>query len=152
MPNRNYNPTTHLLQMGVRIEHVDSLPELGLYHHHERLVEVRAGLPAAKERYVLAHEAAHAEMGHVPQELWCKEQKQERLASAMAGRRLIDYHQMAALLGSGTELKVMSAELRVASVILRAYMWLASPALKVSNCFALAVGPMLGFEVVAIAT
>jgi Zn-dependent peptidase ImmA (M78 family) len=133
--------------MGVRVQHVDNLPQLGLYHHYERLVEIRAGLPPAKERYVLAHEAAHAEMGHQPQEFFCKEQQQERLASAMAGRRLIDHHAMAAMLTSGTEVKVVSAELSVASAILRAYMWLAAPAMRVANCFAWILAPVVGMQI-----
>ncbi len=129
MPHRDtYDPLRHLLMMGIRIEFVENLPELGLYHHDERLVEIRAGMPADKERYVLAHEAAHAEMGHIEQESWCKNQKQERLANSMAGRRLIDYHAMVDMHGRGVAEKVMCDELRVAKVILRAYLWLSAPA------------------------
>jgi hypothetical protein len=114
--------------MGVRVDYVDGLPEAGLFYLDEWRVEVRTGLHPDTERSVLAHEAMHAEMRHAPQEIWCREMRQERLASAMAGRILIDYNHMARLRRAGMSEKDMCKELKVARVILRAYLWLSSPA------------------------
>lgn len=114
--------------MGIRVDYVDGLAEPGLYYADERRVEIRNGLHPDIERSVLAHEATHAELNHVPQEWWCREQKQERLTNALAGRKLIDYNHMAALHHSGMSEKDMCKELKVARVLLRAYLWLSSPA------------------------
>ena len=130
MPHRhhNYDPKKHLQQMGIRVDYIEGLAECGLYFDDERRVEVRAGLHPDIERSVLAHEATHAEMGHEPQEWWCKNAKQERITNAFAGRKLIDFHHMARLQSSGMSEKDMCAELHVARVILRAYLWLSAPA------------------------
>jgi len=128
MPHRTYCPLTHLRQMGVRVEYIEGLAEPGYYYNDERRVEIRAGLDPVTERSVLAHEAAHAELGHEWSDVWCVQAKTERLASAMAGRRLIDYHKMARLQAEGLGEKEMCKELGVARVILRAYLWLSSPA------------------------
>lgn len=123
-----YCPTRHLKQMGVRIDYVDNLERCGFYYHDERRVEVRSGMDAVTERSCLAHEAAHVEMRHQQQDLWCHQIQQERMASAMAGRRLINFHSFLQLQAAGTPEKEMSAELGVARVILRAYTWLTAPA------------------------
>lgn len=128
MPHRTYCPLTHLQQMGVRVDFVEGLEEPGLYYHSERRVEIRLGMPPDMERSVLAHEAAHAELNHKPQDWWCHEVKQERTANAMAGRRLIDFHKMIQLQQSGLDEKTICQELGVARVILRAYLWLSLPA------------------------
>lgn len=114
--------------MGVRVEYVDNLDACGRFYLDEWRVEIRTGLPLVIERSVLAHEAAHAEMRHEEQEIWCQSLKQERLASAMAGRRLIDFPQFLKLQHARVEEKEMCAELGVARVILRAYTWLTVPA------------------------
>lgn len=128
MPHRTYCPLTHLRQMGVRVDYVENLAECGYFYRDERRVEVRAGLDPVMERSVLAHEAAHVEFGHLPQEGFCWDAKQERLASAMAGRRLIDFHHFIRLQAAGVSEKDMCKELGVARVILRAYLWLSAPA------------------------
>lgn len=132
MPHRSYDPLRHLLMMKVRVDFVPDLPEPGLYYHAERRVEIRAGMPPIKERCVLAHEAAHAEYGHRPSDNWCEIAKQERLANAMAGRRLIDFHLMAQLQRDGVDEKTMCQELRVLPVVLRAYLWLSMPAWRLA--------------------
>jgi hypothetical protein len=114
--------------MGVRLDYVDGLPDVGLFFLHEWRVEIRAGLTPVVERSVLAHEAAHAEMRHEEQDIWCRKIKAERLASAMAGRRLVDFHKFMELQRLGIGEKDMARELGVARVILRAYLWLAEPA------------------------
>lgn len=126
--HRTYCPLMHLRQMGVRVDYVENLPDKGLYYNSERRVEIRLGLPPDEERSVLAHEAAHAELGHEWSDIWCVQAKTERMASAMAGRRLIDYNHMAALQRAGVSERDMCKELRVARVILRAYLWLSAPA------------------------
>lgn len=127
MPHRNYNPAKHLRQMGVRVDYVEGLADAGLYYHHERRVEIRVGLDPVTERSVLAHEAAHAELGHEWSDVWCIQAKNERMASAMAGRMLIDFHHFSRLQAAGMGEKEMCKELGVARVILRAYMWLSAP-------------------------
>ena len=114
--------------MGVRVDYIDGLADAGLYFNDERRGEIRNGLHPDIERSVLAHEAQHAELRHEPQEIWCREMRQERLASAMAGRNLIDFHKFIRLQAAGMPEKEMAAELGVARVILRAYLWLAAPA------------------------
>jgi hypothetical protein len=128
MSHRTYCPLKHLKQMGVKVEYVEGLAEPGLYYHSERRVEIQLGMPPDKERSVLAHEAAHAELNHQPQEFWCHSVKQERTANAMAGRNLIDYHYMVRLQQAGHDEKTICRELGVARVILRAYLWLSMPA------------------------
>lgn len=113
--------------MGIRVDYVEGLEGCGYYFRSERRVEVRLGMEPWRMRSVLAHEAAHAELGHEPEEIWCRSQKQERSANAMAGRRLIDHHHMVRLQALGMSEKQMSVELGVARVILRAYLWLSQP-------------------------
>jgi hypothetical protein len=132
--------------MGIRVDYVDGLDVSGQYIHDERRVEVKVGLPPDFERSVLAHEAQHAELRHEPQEIWCRTQRQERLASAMAGRNLIDFHQMATLQRSGMTEKEMCAELHVARVILRAYLWMSAPAWQVAKKAAAFSLPLLGVD------
>lgn len=114
--------------MGVRVDFVEGLEEPGLYYHEERRVEIRLAMPPDLERSVLAHEAAHAELGHVWTDIWCVNAKMERTANAMAGRKLIDYHEMIRLQQAGFDEKAMCEKLGVARVILRAYLWLTQPA------------------------
>lgn len=123
-----YDPARHLKQMGVRVDYVDDLPDCGRYIFDERRVEIRAGLTPLMERSCLAHEAAHVEMRHQEQEAFCHRVGQERLASAMAGRRLIDFHLFARMKADGVPEKEMAKDLGVARVILRAYLWLTAPA------------------------
>jgi hypothetical protein len=111
---------------------VDNLEECGYFYADERLVEIRSGLSPVMERSCLAHEAAHVELNHEPQGNWCKTIKQERVASSMAGRRLIDYHEMARLQRLGVGEKEMCKQLGVARVILRAYLWLSAPAWRLA--------------------
>ena len=150
MPHKSYDPRKHLEQMGVRIDYVDGLPECGYFYRDERRVEVQCGLSPVIERSVLAHEAAHVEFGHEPQEGWCWDQKQERLASAMAGRRLIDFHKFMELQAAGVGEKRMAEELGVARVILRAYLWLSAPAWQVASRAAGICLPLLGLPVILI--
>jgi len=128
MPHRSYCPLAHLKQMGVKVEFIENLEERGYYYHAERRVEIRLGMPPDTERSVLAHEAAHAELGHTWSDIWCINAKNERLANALAGRRLIDYHEMVRLQRAGIDEKTMCERLGVARVILRSYLWLSSPA------------------------
>lgn len=114
--------------MGVRIEYVEGLAVSGQYFHDERLVEIRAGLAPYVERSVLAHEAAHAELRHQPEDRWCHAIQNERMASAMAGRRLINFHGFMKLKLAGVGEKEMAAQLGVARSIMRAYLWLNAPA------------------------
>ena len=128
MPYLQYNPAQHLAQMGVKVDYIDGLDVCGQYIHEERRVEIRAGLDPVIERSVLAHEAAHAELGHQPQVAWCHELKQERVANSMAGRRLINFRKFMELQGDGRSEKDICAELGVARIVLRAYTWLMAPA------------------------
>jgi len=123
-----YDPARHLNQMGVRVDYIEGLPDCGRFYLDEWRVEIRIGLSQVVERSVLAHEAAHAEMRHEQQDIWCRSMKQERLASAMAGRRLIDFPQFLRLQHAGVAEKDLCVELGVARVILRAYLWLTEPA------------------------
>jgi len=114
--------------MGVRVDYVDDLPECGRFILDEWRVEVRTGLPPVLERSCLAHEAAHAELRHEQQDIWCRSMKAERLASAMAGRQLIDFPRFIQLQAAGVPEKEMAAERGVARVIVRAYLWLSARA------------------------
>jgi hypothetical protein len=114
--------------MGVRVDYVDNLPDCGRFIYDERRVEIRSGLSPVLERSCLAHEAAHVEMRHQEQDAFCHRIQQERMASAMAGRRLISFHKFLRMQVAGVSEKEMSAELGVARVILRAYTWLTAPA------------------------
>jgi hypothetical protein len=116
--------------MGVRIDYVDNLAVCGQFIHEERRVEIRTGLTPVMERSVLAHEAAHAELRHEQQDLWCHRLQQERMASAMAGRRLIDFRKFMKLHADGASEKEMSVELGIARSIMRASLWMAAPALQ----------------------
>lgn len=128
MPHKNYNPAQHLRQMGIKVEYIDGLTVSGQYFHHERRVEIKAGLAPVIERSVLAHEAAHAELRHQPEERWCHAIQNERMASAMAGRRLINFHKFMELKELGIGEKEMAERLGVARCILRAYLWITAPA------------------------
>lgn len=129
MPHGNtYDPARHLERMGVRVDYVDNLAGCGFYYHDERRVEIRSGLSPVMKRSCLAHEAAHAEMRHEEQEAFCHQIQQERMASAMAGRRLISFHKFLRMQAAGVPEKEMAVELEVARVILRAYIWLTAPA------------------------
>ncbi|MDR6794330.1 hypothetical protein J2X12_002933 [Pseudarthrobacter oxydans] len=114
--------------MGVRIEYIEGLTVSGQYFHYERRVEIKAGLAPIVERSVMAHEAAHAELRHQPEDRWCHAIQNERMASAMAGRRLINFHKFMELKGLGVDEKEMAAQLGVARGILRAYTWITAPA------------------------
>jgi hypothetical protein len=118
--------------MGVKVTYLDDLDVPGQYIYEERCVEIRTGLDPVTERSVLAHEAAHVEMGHRPQAAWCHEAKQERMANAMAGRRLVNFHRFIELQSAGVSEKEMCIELGVARVVLRAYAWLAAPAWRLA--------------------
>jgi hypothetical protein len=128
MPHKNYNPAQHLRQMGIKVEYIDGLTVSGQYFHDERRVEIKAGLAPLVERSVMAHEAAHAELRHQPEDRWCHAIQNERMASAMAGRRLINFHKFMELKEAGVVEKEMAAELQVARGILRAYLWITAPA------------------------
>jgi hypothetical protein len=114
--------------MGVAIQYVDALPECGLYIYDERLVLIRKGLSPVMLRSTLAHEAAHAEMGHQQQDDFCKMMMQERMASAMAARRLVNFWDFTLLMDLEASEKEMCDRLAIARPLLRAYMWLTAPA------------------------
>lgn len=131
-----YCPTAHLRQMGVSIEYIEGLAVAGQYFHDERRVEIKAGLTPAVERSVMAHEAAHAELRHQPEDRWCHAIQNERMASAMAGRRLINFRKFMELKEAGVGEKEMAQELGVARGILRAYLWITAPAWQLAACIA----------------
>ena len=114
--------------MGVRVEYIEGLTVSGQYFHDERLVEIKAGLSPVIERSVMAHEAAHAELRHRPEEAWCHAIQNERMASAMAGRRLINFREFMELKAAGIGESQMAKRLGVARGILRAYTWITAPA------------------------
>lgn len=85
----------HLLdiavQLGVRIEYTDTLPENrdGEYHHDTRTIRLRPGLHARHHRAVLAHELGHAVFGDTPSPFGPVNAKQEARAETWAALRLI---------------------------------------------------------------
>lgn len=57
---------------------------LGYYDHAKRTIVIRKGMTVRQTRCVLAHEVAHAKMGHV-----CSDGAEERRADMMAAAMLV---------------------------------------------------------------
>ena len=145
-----YSPAAHLRQMGVRVEYIEGLTVAGQYIHDERLVEIKAGLAPLIERSVMAHEAAHAELRHQPEERWCHALQNERMASAMAGRRLINFRHFMELKELGVGEREMAQELGVARGIVRAYLWITAPAWQLAACISPFAAAACGFAMDAL--
>lgn len=79
-----FSPHEHAERLRIPIVYVPGLPEPGRWYPTRREIRLRAGMTAMQERSVLAHELAHAILGHPH-----STPKLEAQADRWAARRLV---------------------------------------------------------------
>lgn len=84
-----WDPYLQARRLKIEVEHVDDDldGDLGRWYPHEHKIELTNGLKQRVERSVLAHELAHAILGHPAGD----DPKRERQADRWAALRLIDH-------------------------------------------------------------
>ncbi|VXB76606.1 ImmA/IrrE family metallo-endopeptidase [Pseudoclavibacter sp. 8L] len=87
-----WDPYQQARRLKIEVEHVDDEldGDLGRWYPHERKIELTTGLLHRTERSVLAHELAHAMLGHPAGD----DPKRERQADRWAALRLIDHDEL----------------------------------------------------------
>lgn len=113
-----YNPWQHADALGLGVQHVPRLPELGLYEGGT--IYLREGLSHRTERCVLAHEVAHAVNGDEPTNDPCLYARREHRADRDAARRLITEADLRDVSAGTDDIGAWALDLHVTGWILEA--------------------------------
>lgn len=94
-----YNPWLDAAQRypGVHIEWHPITPARAFWCPEQQVIIVDESISRAERRCALAHEIAHMDTGDRPTELCWFAARQETAADRLAARRLVDVHELAAV-------------------------------------------------------
>ncbi len=115
-----YNPYEHAERLNIEVIHRPIRTDNGLWLPDHRLIVIRSGLRAVHDRSTLAHEIAHACLGHRDDR-----PKHERQADWFAARKLIDRGEAERVFQWAPDETVAALELGVSQRMLRAFLQLA---------------------------
>ena len=118
----SYDPFRQAEHEGIRVLAHPLIGANGLWLPDRRTILLRPGMSSALERSVLAHELAHAELGHL-HATGPGSARQERAADRLAARRLIDPASLARIIAGTEDAGRAALELGVTPQLLQ--LWLA---------------------------
>jgi Zn-dependent peptidase ImmA (M78 family) len=112
-----YDPHQHAEEMGIRVAYRQLRTGNGLWIPDHRLILLQPKMRVIHERSVLAHEVAHATLGHRDDR-----PKHEVLADRLAAENLIDHGELVDLLAWTEDTAKVCLELGVSTKLLRVYL------------------------------
>lgn len=112
-----YDPFQHAEQLGIQIVYGRLRTANGMWVPDHRSIILQPRMRAIQERSVLAHEIAHADLGHRDDR-----PKHEVLADRYAAERLVDVDRLADLIAWTPDAARLSLELGVTTKLMQVYL------------------------------
>lgn len=112
-----YDPYKHAEELGIRVVHRSIRTANGLWIPDHDLIVIKSGMRAVHDRSALAHEIAHALLGHRDDR-----PKHETQADRVAASNLLDYDQVVATMRWAPDCHLLAAELGVSTRLMRVYL------------------------------
>jgi Zn-dependent peptidase ImmA (M78 family) len=112
-----YDPYEHAERLGIAVLNHPLRSANGIWIPDERVILIRPRMRALLERSVLAHEVAHATLGHRDDS-----PRSERQADTLAARRLIDPDRLIEVARGSADHGEWCVELDVTPHVLETYM------------------------------
>ena len=112
-----YDPYEHAARLGIAVEYHGLRTANGMWIPEERTILLKRGMRVLLERSVLAHELAHAELGHMDDS-----PAHERQADLLAARRLIKPERLKEVAASSSDQGEWCLALEVTPRILSTYL------------------------------
>lgn len=112
-----YDPYEHAEELGIEVRVVPLRTANGYWYPDHNVIALRSGMKARYLRSTLAHEIAHALLGHVDQT-----RKNEVMADRCAAENLIGYDQCLDAMKWANDFHQLALELDVTPRLLRVYL------------------------------
>lgn len=112
-----YDPHTHADELGITVIHRTIRSANGLWLPDHNLIVIKKGMRVVHERSALAHEIAHALLGHRDDR-----PKHEMQADRIAATNLLDYDQVVQAMRWAPDCHLLAAELGVSTRIMRCFL------------------------------
>lgn len=116
-PLHHYDPYDDAEQRGIQVIHRPIRAANGFWYPDHNLIVIKAGMRAVHDRSALAHELAHAALGHRDDR-----PKHENRADQVAAANLIDAERCADLMRWCSDESQLASELGVSRRLLLAYL------------------------------
>jgi Zn-dependent peptidase ImmA (M78 family) len=113
----SYCPYQHAEELGIRVVHRNIRTANGLWIPDHNLIVIKQGMRAVHDRSALAHEIAHALLGHRDDR-----PKHEVQADRMAACNLLDYKEVEAAMTWIPDCHLLAAEMGVSTRIMRCFL------------------------------
>jgi Zn-dependent peptidase ImmA (M78 family) len=111
-----YDPFAHAEQLGIEVQYHPLRASNGLWVPDHRVIFLQPRMRVIHERSILAHEVAHAALGHRDDR-----PKHEVLADRAAAENLIDRDEILHLLNWTDDIAKVCLELQVTTKLFRVY-------------------------------
>lgn len=111
-----YNPYDHADALGITVIHRPIRTANGMWLHDHNLIVLKTGMRVLHDRTTLAHELAHATLGHRG-----STPKNELAADRYAGELLVDPREVEQTISGVSDLPSLALELQVSERVLRAW-------------------------------
>jgi Zn-dependent peptidase ImmA (M78 family) len=112
-----YDPYKHAAELDIPVIHRRLLTANGMWLPRERVIVVQTGLRAVHDRSALAHEVAHALLGHVDDR-----PKSEVQADRLASENMIDLDECRDVMRWAPDFHLLARELEVSPRLLRTFL------------------------------
>lgn len=113
----DYDPYQHAAELGIRVDHQSLRSANGLWVPDHNLILIRSGMRKVHDRSTLAHELAHALLGHRDDR-----PKHEVQADRLAADNLIDFDECRRAFRTEQDFYRAALELQVSTRLLRVYL------------------------------
>lgn len=114
---KRYDPYAHAEQLGIAVLHRKIRTANGLWLPDHNTIVIRSGMRAVHDRSTLAHEIAHAVLGHND-----GRPKHEIQADRLASENLIDLEECLDLMRGVPDEARLALELGVSTRLMRAFL------------------------------
>lgn len=112
-----YDPYQHAELLGIEVKHLPIRTANGRWFPDHNLIVIRSGMKAAYDRSTLAHEIAHADLGHRDDR-----PKHEVMADRYAAEHMVDVDTLNELIKWTPDSARLANELGVTTRLLRVYL------------------------------
>lgn len=112
-----YDPYQHAEQLGIEVVHSKIRTANGRWYPEHNLIVIREGMRAVHDRSTLAHEIAHADLGHRDDR-----PKHEVLADRYAAERMIELGELLEVRKWAPDSARLANELGVTTRLLRVFL------------------------------
>lgn len=112
-----YDPYEHAEHLGIDVIHRTIKSADGFWYPGHRVIVIRSGMTTAYDKSTLAHEVAHAMLGHTDS---CP--KNERMADRIAAENMINMKMCASALKWVPDAHILASELGVTIGLVRVFL------------------------------